>query len=91
VEAGSRLAAVLGAAPGPVNSLHHQGVADPGPRLRIVARSPDGVVEALEAPGGRFELGVQWHPEKLEGRPRTALFRALVEAASPDARAAQLG
>lgn len=91
VEPGSRLASVVGARPQPVNSLHHQGVADPGPRLRIVARSPDGVVEAVEAPGARLEIGVQWHPEKLEGRARTALFRALVEAASPDARGAQLG
>ncbi len=33
----------------PVNSSHHQAVAAPGNRLRIVARSPeDGVIEALE-------------------------------------------
>ena len=45
------------------------------------ARSPDGVIEAIEARDQRFAVGVQWHPEKLEGEDRRALFRALVTAA----------
>lgn len=45
-----------------VNSIHHQAVLDPGPRLRATAWSDDGVVEAIES--DRI-LGVQWHPERL--------------------------
>lgn len=54
------LAALCGATT--VNSIHHQAVADPGPHLAASAWSPDGVIEAVEAPG---VLGVQWHPERL--------------------------
>jgi putative glutamine amidotransferase len=45
-----------------VNSIHHQAVRDPGPRLIATAWSQDGIIEAVEAPG---VLGVQWHPERL--------------------------
>jgi len=53
----------------PVNSSHHQAVAQPGDGLRMIARCPeDGVVEAVErpwsAPGDWWLLGVQWHPER---------------------------
>ncbi len=82
VEASSQLARVLGPAPEPVNSLHHQAVDAPGPRLRVAARAPDGVVEAVELPDAdRFVVGVQWHPEKLAGAHRDALFAAFVAAA----------
>ncbi len=77
---GSTLAGALGPDPGPVNSLHHQGVATPGTGLRVSARSPDGLVEAIEDDAGRFVLGVQWHPEKMEGAHRTRLFAAFVAA-----------
>jgi putative glutamine amidotransferase len=80
VEPGSRLAAVLGDTPAPVNSIHHQAVSTPGAGLRICARSQDGIVEAIEAEGDAFCLGVQWHPERLDAASRTPLFRALVEA-----------
>jgi putative glutamine amidotransferase len=80
VERGSRLAAILGDPAEPVNSLHHQAVSDPGRGARVCARAPDGVIEAIEANDGHFELGVQWHPEKLSGDARVRLFEALVEA-----------
>lgn len=75
----SRLAGLLGITRLTVNSLHHQGVADAG-RLRAVARAPDGLIEAVEAPGSRFEVGVQWHPEKLGGETSGRLFRGLAAA-----------
>lgn len=87
VVAGSRLAAVTGAVSLGVNSLHHQAVDRVGVGLRVVARAPDGVVEALEPDDGRALLAVQWHPEWLVARPlQLALFRWLVEAAgaAPD-------
>jgi len=54
-----------------VNSTHHQAVARVGKGLRVMARAPDGVVEALEldVPGGRFLLGTQWHPERIQDQP----------------------
>jgi putative glutamine amidotransferase len=78
IEPDSSLARALGADAGPVNSRHHQAVADPG-RARVVATAPDGVVEAIELPGG-FALGVQWHPEDLDGPQRERLFGAFVKA-----------
>ena len=48
----------------------------------------DGLPEAIEAPGRRFVLGVQWHPEADE---RSRLIGGLVEAAQEfrNARVAQ--
>lgn len=77
---GSRLEGILGTIAS-VNSLHHQAVATPGDPLVVSARSPDGLIEAIEETGPNFVVGVQWHPEKLEGDARIALFRALVTAA----------
>lgn len=77
---GSRLAEILGPSLGMVNSLHHQGVAEPGAGLRVSARADDGVVEAIEGEEGPFCMGVQWHPEKMEGPHRDRLFAAFVAA-----------
>ena len=80
VEPASALACALGPATGPVNSRHHQAVADPG-SARVVATAPDGVIEAIEL-GDDFAIGVQWHPEDLEGPQRDRLFGAFVAACS---------
>ena len=79
VEPGSRLAALLGDAPATVNSRHHQAVREPGAGLRVAARAPDGLIEAIEG-GDGFCIGVQWHPEGLDGAHRERLFGAFVEA-----------
>jgi gamma-glutamyl-gamma-aminobutyrate hydrolase PuuD len=82
VERSSALAKVFDATKAGVNTLHHQATLEPAPDARVVARAPDGTVEALEVNGGRA-LGVQWHPELLRHRPEhLALFRALVDASS---------
>lgn len=84
VQAGSRLAGVLGTLEVDVNSLHHQAVNRLGDGLRAVAAAPDGIVEGAEMAGGPpFVLGVQWHPEDLVDRDPAArnLFAALVAAA----------
>ena len=49
-----------------VNSFHHQAVDDAGPRFRVIARSDDGIIEAMESTEYKSILGVQWHPECLE-------------------------
>lgn len=78
----SRLSRILGTTSTQVNSLHHQGIRDLAPGIMASACSPDGIVEALEVPGHRFGLAVQWHPEWMAADPgMTALFRAFVEAA----------
>jgi putative glutamine amidotransferase len=85
VEAGSRLARIVGGPSLEVNSSHHQAAAAPGDGLRVVARCPeDGTIEALEGTAPEhFVLAVQWHPERMVGddEPSRALFRALIEAA----------
>lgn len=48
-----------------VNSMHHQGIDRVGDGLKPVALAEDGLVEALEAPGLPYVVGVQWHPEEL--------------------------
>ncbi|MFQ5845749.1 MAG: gamma-glutamyl-gamma-aminobutyrate hydrolase family protein [Planctomycetota bacterium] len=85
VEAGSRLAAILGAGRIEVNSFHHQAPRRVPADLVVSARtSGDGLIEGLEDPSRKFFLGVQWHPE-VTGRagdePSRRLFRAFVEAA----------
>ncbi len=84
VERGTRLADILATETTGVNSLHHQSVQSTPPAIRVAARAPDGVIEAIEAPGRRFALGVQWHPEELrDDDPRMArLFTTLVEVAA---------
>jgi putative glutamine amidotransferase len=49
--------------------------------LVVVAKAPDGVVEALELPGRRFVLAVQWHPEDRMDRLDARLFEAFRDAA----------
>lgn len=47
-----------------VNSTHHQAVNQVGKRLRVGARSPDGIIEAIESTDENwFCIGTQWHPE----------------------------
>ena len=64
------------------NSYHHQAVDRVGKGLRIVGRSADGVVEAIEQTEGSFVLGVQWHPEmSFQAFPeQVAPFRAFMTA-----------
>ncbi len=67
-----------------VNSLHHQAVDVSAPDFKVVARSGDEVIEALEPiDPGRFALALQFHPEGLFERYPDFLepFKALVNAA----------
>ncbi len=49
--------------------------------LVVVAKAPDNVVEALELPGKRFVLAVQWHPEDRTDGLDAKLFDAFRDAA----------
>jgi putative glutamine amidotransferase len=54
-------------------SHHHQGVERIGDGLEVTGWATlDDLPEALEVPGNRFALGVQWHPEADETSPLVA-------------------
>ncbi len=87
VTGGSLLARIIGGKTLGVNSSHHQAVMDPAEPLVAVARTRDGIVEAMElAPAAAgllpFLLSVQFHPERLTDRhaEHRAIFRAFVRA-----------
>lgn len=78
--AGSRAAAIMGPA-ADVNSMHHQAVLDAAPGLAVTGHAPDGIIESVEWSGPEWwALGVQWHPEELDGRD-AGLFDAVIAAA----------
>ena len=80
----TRLADIIGTPITRVNSLHHQGIKTVGSGLEVSAFAPDGLVEAIEIPGHRFALGVQWHPENLvkDDPAMLRLFQGLVAASA---------
>jgi len=65
VEAGTQMERILGQRKVEANSLHHQGVKNPGKGVRVSGRASDGVVELIEVPEKRFMVGAQCHPEEL--------------------------
>jgi putative glutamine amidotransferase len=79
----SRLAEILGATETSPMSSHHQALRDVAPGLTIVARAPDGVIEAVEMRDHPWLVAVQWHPESTaaEDPMQQRLFDALVAAA----------
>ncbi|MGH7641756.1 MAG: gamma-glutamyl-gamma-aminobutyrate hydrolase family protein [Candidatus Dormibacteria bacterium] len=78
----SQLERIVGTDTLQVNSMHHQGIDQLAPRLVATGWSPDGLVEAVEIPGDRFVLGVQYHPEELapEDSAAKAIFSAFADA-----------
>ena len=80
VAAGTRLASIAGSGSLPVNSRHHQAIDDLAPGLTRSAVAPDGLAEGVEAPGDRWLLAVQWHPENLDDRVSRALFADFAQA-----------
>ncbi|MBX3498686.1 MAG: gamma-glutamyl-gamma-aminobutyrate hydrolase family protein [Alphaproteobacteria bacterium] len=80
VARGTRLHAIVGTETLAVNSAHHQAARDEPAGVVVNARSPDGVIEGIEAPAYRFCLGVQWHPEFHISEGDRRLFRAFIEA-----------
>ena len=64
-----------------VNCHHHQSVRE-HPGYVASAHAADGTLEAMERPGDRFCLAVQWHPETAAD---VGLLAGLVRAAAEDA------
>jgi putative glutamine amidotransferase len=88
--AGSLLARTIGKRELGMNSSHHQAVLEPAAPLMAVARTSDGIVEAMEwkpeaARRMPFLLSVQFHPERLVERhaEHRAIFSAFTKACAP--------
>lgn len=63
------LKTITGANSGKVTTNHHQGVRDLAPKLAVLARSGDNLIESFtwEKPANEpFMLAVQWHPERMD-------------------------
>ncbi len=83
VEEGSLLNKIMGETSLMVNTSHHQAVKTPSDMIKVIAYSPDGVVEAYQsAIKGQWILAVQFHPEQLVRADDNwlALFKTFVKA-----------
>lgn len=58
----SRLYKILGKEEIMVNSFHKKCITE-NCVYKVVGKSEDGVIEAIEYPGDVFNVGIQWHPE----------------------------
>jgi putative glutamine amidotransferase len=77
---GSLVARAAGETTHGTKSHHHQGVDRLGEGFEVTGWSTlDELPEAIELPGSRFALGVQWHPEADE---TSKLIEALVAEAA---------
>jgi putative glutamine amidotransferase len=90
---GGEFARLLGCETIRVNSLHGQGILDPGSRIVIEGVADDGTIEAIriaEAKG--FALGVQWHAEydPQQNPVNRKLFQAFGAALTARKRASAL-
>lgn len=64
LDAGSRLAKAFGTeTPEQCHHVHHQAVDRLGDGLKVVGRSADGMLEAVELETARWIVATQWHPE----------------------------
>lgn len=67
------------------NSFHHQFINKLGDGLTAIAKSNDGVVEAIQMKGHKFLYGIQWHPEMMIARKNEQMkeiFKKFIEASS---------
>jgi putative glutamine amidotransferase len=78
-EADSIVASAYRSEEAKVNTLHHQGIGELAPELIVEAVAEDGLIEAARCEGDWWALGVQWHPERLDGEHRT-LFQVFKDA-----------
>ncbi|MDE0643788.1 MAG: gamma-glutamyl-gamma-aminobutyrate hydrolase family protein [bacterium] len=75
----SRLRALYGADKRWVNSLHHQSISRLADGLEVVAKTPDGEIEAVESTEKWPMLSVQWHPERMKPEAEQPLFKGFVD------------
>jgi putative glutamine amidotransferase len=92
IEPNTRLDEIYGTQELRVNSTHHQAVNQLGKKMRVAAKAPDGVIEAVEADDSDwFCVGVQWHPEAdTASALDMQLFESFIQACLRQAQPLQL-
>ncbi len=84
IEPASMLHSILKKSGTIVNTVHRQAIARLGSGLKVMARAPDGVIEAVTTAedSDSFVLAVQWHPEyRARDNPDSVrLFQAFGQA-----------
>ncbi len=82
IQRGSKLYEVIKRDNINVNSRHAYKIKDAG-IFKIVATSPDGVIEAIENSTHQFQIGVQWHPENMIAHEESSrkIFQSFLESA----------
>jgi putative glutamine amidotransferase len=92
LEPGSRMEEIYGGVEIRVNSSHHMAVRQPAKGLRVGAKAPDGVIEAIEGTNCEwFCVGVQWHPEsETASALDMQLFECFVQACARQTEALSL-
>jgi putative glutamine amidotransferase len=93
LEPNTRIDEIYGGGELRVNSRHHQAINSLGKGLRVGAKSPDGVIEAIEWDDQDwFCLGVQWHPEAdTASALDMQLFECFVQATTRESPRLQVG
>lgn len=81
LEPDSILAGLYGSREAKVNTLHHQGVDVLATDLIVEGTTDDGLIEAARCDGEWWALGVQWHPERMDGDHQNVFqaFRQAIE------------
>lgn len=59
------------------NSKHHQCIDKLGLNLKVVAKSDDGIIEAIEDKENKI-LGIQWHAEEMEDNSMFEIFKTML-------------
>ncbi len=80
---GTKLQTLIGRTELQVNSRHGEAVILTSEKVVVSAISPDGIIEAIEIPGKKFAIGLQWHQEDFwkEDHAGNAVFSAFIKAA----------
>ena len=81
IEPKTKLHQIIGQELIKVNSSHHQAVKNVGNQIKISARAPDKIIEAIEKIDHPFCIGVQWHPEFNISQADQKIFTAFISAA----------
>lgn len=61
------------------NTFHHQAINKLGNKLSILAKSSDGIIEAIQMKEHNFLYAVQWHPEMMTARGNENMKKLFVE------------
>ncbi|MFK0573161.1 gamma-glutamyl-gamma-aminobutyrate hydrolase family protein [Endozoicomonas sp.] len=83
IEADGLLASITRSDTQMVNSVHRQGIDRLGDGLRVEARAPDDLIEAISVQDSKnFALAIQWHPEYkvTENHFSMTIYQAFSEA-----------